>query len=59
MNIVPNNVFFTEQEFIVTLAALNNVIRDNRGMSSDVIDTVIGARNEVQYAYAQYLGECY
>lgn len=55
LTLPKNNVFLSEQELPVVLAALNNAIRDNRGLSSDTIDLIIGARNEIQYAYAQML----
>jgi hypothetical protein len=55
LTLPTNNVFLSEQELPVVLAALNNAIRDNRGLSSDTIDLIIGARNEIQYAYAQML----
>lgn len=50
MNIVSNNVFLTYQELCLTLAALNNALRDNKGLSSETVDILIGARNEIEYA---------
>jgi hypothetical protein len=49
MNIVPNNVFLSHEELQVTLAALNNAIRDNKGLTSETLDILIGSRNEIQY----------
>ena len=55
MLIMPtNNVFLSEQELSVTLAALNNAIKIP-GLSVSTADILIGARNEIQYAYAQML----
>ena len=46
-----NNVFLSKEELPIVIAALNNAIRDNKGLSSEALDILIGARNEVQYVY--------